>query len=121
MESRFTALRVIGIVFKIIAWIALIVGLLGAIGALFVGFTLSSQEGPLGLQLGGPLTGIALFVVALIIAIFNFMLYYAVGETIYLALSIEENTRRTAYLLQQQYMPRQPTYPSPSPTPDYGD
>lgn len=120
MESRFTALRVISIVFKIIAWIALIIGLLGAVGGLFAGFTMSGQQGPLGIDLGGPMAGIALFVAALIIAIFNFMFFYAIGESIYLFLSIEENTRRSAYLLQQQYMPRQPTYPTASPT-DYGD
>ena len=121
MESQFTALRVIGMVFKILAWIALIVGLLGAIAALLAGLTLSGQPGPLGLNLGGPLVGIAGFVVALIIAIVNFMLYYAVGESIYLFLSIEENTRRTAFFLQQQYAPRQPGYPAPSAPLDYGE
>jgi len=121
MENRFTALRVISIIFKIIAWIALIIGLIGAVGALFLGFTLSGQQSFLGFELGGPLAGIALFVVALVIAIFNFMLFYAVGESIYLFLSIEENTRRSAYLLQQQYTPRQPGYPSASPPPGYGE
>ncbi len=116
MESRFTALRVIGIVFKILAWIALILGLLGAIGALFAGFTLSNQPGLLGLSFSGPLAGIASFIVVLITAIVNFMLFYAVGESIYLFLSIEENTRRTAYFLQQQYTPRQVSYaPAPAP------
>ncbi len=113
MESRFTALRVISLVFKIIAWIVLIGGLIGAVGGLFAGFTLGNQPMPLGGQAGGPLAGIALFVTALIIAIFNFMFFYAIGESIYLFLSIEENTRRTAYLLQQQYVPRQPAYPGP--------
>ncbi len=111
MESRFTALRVISLVFKIIAWIALIVGLIGAVGGLFAGFSLGGQPGPMSGMVGGPLTGIALFVSALIIAIFNFMFFYAIGESIYLFLSIEENTRRTAYLLQQQYVPRRPSYP----------
>jgi hypothetical protein len=112
MESRFTALRVIGVVFKILAWLALILGLLGAIGALFAGFTLSNQPGLLSLSLGGPLAGIAMFIVVLIVAIVNFMLFYAIGESIYLFLSIEENSRRTAYFLQQQYTPRQVSYPA---------
>lgn len=112
MESRFTALRVIGVVFKILAWLALILGLLGAIGALFAGFTLSNQSGLFGFSLGGPLAGIASFIVVLITAIVNFMLFYAVGESVYLFLSIEENTRRTAYFLQQQYTPRQSSYPA---------
>ena len=104
MEKKFTALRVIGTVFKILAWISLLLGILGAILALVAGFTMSSQENLLGLDLAGPLAGIAMFIAALIVAIFYFLLLYSVGEAIYLALAIEENTRRTAYIVQQQYM-----------------
>lgn len=123
MDRRFTALRVIGTVFKILAWITLILGLLGAIGMLIVGFTLSGPEGPLGLNVGGPLAGIAMFFVVLIIAILSFLSLYAVGESVYLLLSIEENTRRSAYILQQQYTSAyQAGYPpSPSRPPDYED
>lgn len=113
MDKRFTALRVIGTVLKILAWISLILGLLGAVGSLIFGFSLSSQEGLLGLDLGGPLAAIAMFIVALIVAVVYFMILYAAGESIYLFLSIEENTRRMAYLMQQQYAPHQPAYPSP--------
>jgi hypothetical protein len=120
MERRFTALRVIATVFKILAWIALILGLIAAIGALFAGFTMQGQ-GLLGLDLGGPLTGVAMFLVALIIAIVNFMLYYAIGESIYLFLSIEESTRRTAYLLQQQHAPKQTAYAPTVSMSGYGD
>lgn len=112
MDKRFTALRVIATVFKILAWISLILGLLGAIGALIAGFSLSSQQGLLGLDFGGPLAAIAMFIVTLIIAIVYFMILYAAGESIYLFLSIEENTRRMAYLMQQQYTSQQPAYPS---------
>jgi ABC-type long-subunit fatty acid transport system fused permease/ATPase subunit len=123
MDRRFTALRVIGTVFKILAWITLILGLLGAIGMLVVGFTLSGAEGPLGLNLGGPLAGIAMFFVVLIIAIISFLSLYAVGESVYLLLSVEENTRRSAYILQQQYTSAyQAGYPpSHSPSPNYED
>lgn len=122
MENRFTALRVIAIFFKILAWIALIFGLIGAVAALLVGFTLSGQQGVLGLDLSGPLAGIAMFVVVLIISLIIFMIYYAIGESIYLFLSLEENTRRTAYLLQQQYTSRQSGYAAPAGSPpDYSD
>ncbi len=114
MDRRFTALRVIGTVFKVLAWISLIFGLLGAIGMLILGFALSGEQGPLGLDLGGPLAGIAMFVVALIIAAVSFLALYAVGESVYLLLDLEENTRRTAFILQQQYTS---SYQSPySPT-----
>jgi hypothetical protein len=102
-----------GTIFKILAWLSLIAGLLSAIAALFAGFTLSSQAGFLGLNLSGPLTGIAAFVVALIIAIVNFLLLYAAGEFIYLFLSMEENTRRTAFFMQQQYTSQQSSYSPP--------
>ena len=118
MDRRFTALRVIGTVFKILAWISLILGVIAGIGMLIVGFTLSGQEGLLGLELGGSLAGIALFVVLLIIAVFGFLTLYAIGESVYLFLSIEENTRRTAYLAQQQYTAYQSPYSPPEPPVD---
>jgi len=121
MNRRFTALRVIGTIFKVLAWISLILGLLGAIGALVMGFTLSGSQGVLGLDLGGPLAGIAVFIVFLIIAVFTFLCLYAVGESAYLVLSIEENVRRTAYFVQEQYTSNQAHYPSPAPSSIYED
>lgn len=116
MENRFTALRVIGTVFKVLAWLALIVGLLGAIAALASGFLLGESTSLLGLNLGGQLFGIAGFVVLLIVSIINFLFLYAVGESIYLLLSMEESSRRTAYFTQQLYTAQQPAYPPPTPT-----
>ncbi len=123
MDRRFTALRIIGTVFKILAWISLIFGLLGAIGLLILGFTLSGQETLLGLDLGGTMAGIAMFVVVLVVAMFSFLSLYAIGESVYLFLSIEENTRRTAYIIQQQYSTTslQTPYAAPATTPDYED
>ena len=51
-----------------------------------------------------------MFIALLIVSIFNFLLLYAAGEAIYVFLSIEENTRRAAYILQQQYVSYQPGY-----------
>lgn len=116
MQKRFTTLRVIGTIFKILAWIALILGILAAIGALIAGFAFRSSEGFLPIDVGGPLAGIAMFILTLLISIVNFMLYYAVGESIYLFLSIEENTRRSAYFMQQQYTVQQPSYPPSAPS-----
>ena len=113
MDRRFAALRVIGTVFKILAWISLILGIIAALGTLILGFTLSGQEGPLGLELGSSLAGIAAFVVLLIIAAFGFLVLYAAGESVYVFLSIEENTRRSAYLAQQQYTSYQAPYGPP--------
>jgi hypothetical protein len=88
---------------------------------LILGFTLSGQAGLLGLELGSSLAGIAMFVVLLIIAVFGFLTLYAIGESVYLFLSIEENTRRTAYLAQQPYTSYQASYPTPEPRRDQED
>ena len=121
MDRRFTALRVIGTVFKILAWISLILGIITAVAMLILGFTLSGQAGLLGLEMGSTLAGVAMFVVLLIVAVFGFLMLYAIGESVYLFLSIEENTRRTAYLAQQQYTSYQPSRPSPEPRRDQED
>lgn len=118
MEHRFTALRIIGTVFKVLAWLVLILGLLGAIAALASGFLLGESAGLLGMNLGEPLFGVAGFVVLLLFSIINFLFLYAVGESIYLLLSMEESSRRTAYFTQQVYAAQQATYPPP-PATDY--
>jgi len=119
MDRRFMALRVVATVLKVLAWLVLLLGFLGAIGALLGAFLLNSQADLLGVDMGGPLAGIALFVTLLIVAILQFLLLYAGGEFIYLLLSVEENTRRTAYLFQQQYMAKQTPYSPPPAAPVY--
>ena len=114
MSRQFTALRVIGTILKILGWLALILGVLAAIASLFAGFTFGDKLGIPRLAIGGPLAGIAAFIVALVVAILNFLFFYAAGEAVYLALCIEENTRRTAYLLQQQVVPPESTYQAAS-------
>jgi hypothetical protein len=109
-----------GTIFKVLGWLVLIVGLLVAVGGLVFGFTLTDQIGLPGLDIGGPLTGVALFVAALVIAILNFLILYAAGEAVYLFLCIEENTRRAAYFIQQQYAPPETDYSSSTSSPGYG-
>ncbi len=121
MDRRFTALRIIGTVFKILAWLVLILGILLAIASLVLGFTLDNQLAITGLDFGGPLAGIAMFVVLLVVSIIQFLLLYATGEFFYLFLAVEENTRRTAYFMQQQYTSQQAVYPPSSLASDYED
>jgi hypothetical protein len=117
-DRRFTALRVIGTIFKILAWTSLIFGLLAAVAVLILSFVLGAEQGPLGLDLGGPLAGIAVFVVTAISTTIGFLMLYAIGESVYLFLSIEENTRRSAYIAQQQYAAYPVSYaPAPPPPP----
>jgi hypothetical protein len=111
MARQFAALRVVGTILKVLGWLSLIVGVLVAIGVLIFGFALTDQLGLPGIDLGGPLAGIAGFVAALVVGILYFLLLYAAGEAIYLFLCIEENTRRTAYYMEQQYVHPEPSYP----------
>ena len=121
MARQFTALRILGTIFKVLGWLALIVGLLAAIGGLVFGFALTDQLGLPGFDIGGPLAGVAAFIVATVAAVLNFLLFYAMGEAIYLFLCIEENTRRTAYFIQQQYTAPDTAYPTTSAPNDYAD
>ena len=89
MSRQFTALRVVGTILKVLGWLWLIVGVLAAIGVLIFGFALTDQFGLPGMNVGGPVAGI--------------------GQILFL--SIEENTRRTAYFMQQQFVPPEPEYP----------
>ena len=70
MDRRFAALRVIGTIFKVAAWIVLILGLLAGVFALVAGFLLSGQFGLVGLDIGGPGPGeIAISIISEIQAI----------------------------------------------------
>jgi hypothetical protein len=107
MGRRFTAVRAVGTMFKVLAWITLVLGLLLAALALVLGLTVGIPLGSLQIQSGGELIGIAASLLILTAAVFFFLMLYATGELVYAFLSIEENTRRTAYLLQQQYLSAQ--------------
>jgi hypothetical protein len=117
MEKKFKALRFVGTVYKVIA---IIVGALTAISA--IGFCLmsilggslfdaainsvggyggSGSSGPAG-ALGGILGGVVIGGIILLYGGITSITLYAFGEGIYLLIGLEENTRTTALLLQQQ-------------------
>ena len=108
MEKRFKVLRFVATLYKIFAWIALAVGIVGMLGAIVTGIVrgpIISQmaRGSVGAAIGGIIGGIVGGVGILLIAALYFLLLYAVAEGIYLLLSIEESTRQTAYLLSHQH------------------
>jgi hypothetical protein len=112
MSRRFTALRVIGTLFKVLAWIDLILGLLVAILVLVLGLAVRLPLDIVDLERSGALVGVAAFVLILIVAVLLFLFLYAAGEFLYVFLSIEENTRRIAYYTQEQYRSQEPAYPA---------
>src|SRR3954471_24489440 len=102
VPKRFGVLRFFGTLMKVIAWIILILSVLGAISvALFSGALLSNLAPTLGEQAqtiaslglgGGILAGIFVMIFGLV----YFLIFYVVGESLHLQLAVEENTRLTA-------------------------
>jgi hypothetical protein len=121
MEQRFHALRTIGSIFRILGYIALILTILGALavcGLSVVGGTLvqsASQQfgfntsggGFLGGLFGGLLGGILVILYGGFISLW----IIAIGELIYLLIGIEENTRKTTYMIENQMTKITPAEP----------
>jgi len=112
MEKQFKALRIIGTFYKVLGIIAGIVTILTALG--FCGTSVlggaaldtlgSEYVGDTGFAglFSGFLGGLLLSVVMIIYGGGLAVTLYAAGEGVYLLLALEENTRATVKLLQQQ-------------------
>ena len=104
MEKRFRVLPIIGTLWKVLAWITLIVGVLSSIGILLVGILGSGgfvwryfgQDPAMMPGAVSAVSGIVGFIAGLVATIIYFFVLYAIGELIFLLLAIEENTRQTA-------------------------
>ncbi len=120
MEKRFRVLRIIGTLYKVLAWISLVGGILAAFGTLLVsligGFSVPREYGfP---RFGGAMAGIGGFLVGLLVAVVYFIAFYGIGELIYLFLAIEENTREMALWVRSQRTPAaQATWQGATPPP----
>ena len=108
MEKRFRALRLIALFFQILAWIALVGGVLAGIGTGILG-AISGRAGhasplvaewPLLNQAVGLAAGLMVGLVIVLAAIVYFVLLYATSEVIHLGLAIEQNTRETAQYIR---------------------
>ncbi|MBM3129361.1 MAG: hypothetical protein FJ009_12145 [Chloroflexi bacterium] len=106
MEKKFKILRIVAFIWKILAWVILVVSTLGGCGALVVALTagnqLARQSSAFGLgTLGGAAGGIVLALIALLVGVFYFISLYAVAEMIDVVLALEENTRATTEELKR--------------------
>ncbi|MFP4394148.1 MAG: hypothetical protein ACLFTI_02705 [Anaerolineales bacterium] len=119
IEKRHKLLRMISTVFKVVAWIILIFGLLASTGVLVLGLTgglFEGPMGPIGPRLVAPiLLGLPAFLIGLLITLLNFCTWYAAGALISLFIAIEENTRATAHWLESQPQAATPTPPTYDP------
>lgn len=108
MENRFKALKAVALVYRILAWITLVVGVLFAFLVVILGVLQVRRGQPSPVLTPFPLVagvrnlaasllmGLGLLVAAFVC----FLLLYAGNEVIQLGLSIEENTRETALYLR---------------------
>lgn len=112
MERKFNALRLLSTVYRVLAWIALVLGILGGLSILAISvvgggalarLTYWYAPGaavPPSLLQNGIVVGIVGFLGALLVSGLYSLILYAVSELILLAISVEENTRETAYYLR---------------------
>ncbi|MHB0858663.1 MAG: hypothetical protein ACYC5M_13990 [Anaerolineae bacterium] len=108
MEKRFRALRIVAAFFKILAWIALVGGILGTVLIVIVAAVQGNAGAPSPvlerLPMAGNLMGIAagllVGLVFLLGSLIYFVVLYAASESIQLGLAIEQNTRDSAYYLR---------------------
>ncbi len=126
MQKKFTVLRVVSTIFKILAWIILVIGVLGACGMIALGAMSGSSVGtsnsfgnnPLVPGAGGAIGGAIVGVGLIIGALHYFLVIYAFGDILTLLISLEENTRLTAERLMQ---PLPPVSPKLAPLPPIGN
>ncbi|MFN2200881.1 MAG: hypothetical protein ACK2UO_06720 [Caldilineaceae bacterium] len=111
VPKRFPAVRFFGTFLQVVAWILLVLSVLGAIGlALIGGASFFGNLAADTLPFAGNLTnnaigasGIAGGLGLLISGLFSFLVFYVSGQMIHMGLAIEENTRLTAALLLRMH------------------
>ncbi len=80
MENQFKMLRIFGILFKVVAWGALLFGLIGTVTVIMGG--------------GSPSQPRSVAVVVLLVSMLYFMIFYTVSEIIKVLLHLVENTKK---------------------------
>lgn len=101
MEKKFTALRIVSVIFKVLAWIVAVFTIIGFVVMLVGGAAMSSMMGRGyggyggygGLGTLGAFGGVGLAFGILIYGAFVFVSLLAAAEMILVILAIEENTR----------------------------
>jgi hypothetical protein len=112
MQQRYRPLRTIGTIFRILGYICLVLTIITVIGicggSVLFGTAIESNLQQYGGNttglgvVGGAFWGVFLSLGAIIYGGIASLSLIAIGEGIYLLISIEENTRKTAYLVENQ-------------------
>ena len=102
MVKKFRVLRIVAVIWKVLAWIVLVVSILGGCGSLamgLIGGASARNSDMLGLGLGA-LGGVVTALIAIFFGILYFVFLYAFAEIVDVMLALEENTRATAEQLK---------------------
>ncbi len=117
MEKRYKLLRLIATLWKILAWLILVVGLLGSVGVLImamVGSMGQTLEQATGFNVGGPILGLLALLSGALGSIVYFIIFYTFGEVLNVLIQIEENTRLGTMRAPSSLQPATPTGYNPS-------
>ncbi|MBN1248257.1 MAG: hypothetical protein JXC32_11405 [Anaerolineae bacterium] len=123
MDKKFKILRFIGTVYKILGIVSATLTVLGGLGicltsvlggALFERF--QSGLGPMGPRAltNGPVAGVIAALIVLLYGAITALVFYGIGEGVFLLLALEENTRATAAYLRKISRPRETAEPAPA-------
>jgi ABC-type phosphate transport system permease subunit len=112
MDRRYRALRTVGSIYRVLGYIVLVLTILSVIAicgiSVLSGTALESVSQQIGVNsngsgiAGGIVGGIFLSFIALIYGGIVALSLIAFGEGIYLFIAIEENTRKTAIMIENQ-------------------
>jgi hypothetical protein len=91
--ERHLVLTVVSVLMKLLAWIALVGGVVGAVMAIAFGSLLTSM-GAGRSNIAGPLGSVGLALISLLVGVIYFLTFYAYGDVIAVLLKILENTQR---------------------------
>lgn len=100
VPKRFGMLRVIGILLKVLAWLSLVMGVVGAVTGLLAGGAVTDLLSTNGIASLGGGEAIILALGGLLTGLISFLALYAAGEGIFLQLAVEENTITPALLMK---------------------
>lgn len=111
MEKKFKILRIIGKIYKILGIISAVMTILAAVGmclaSILGGAAMNSMVRemsgvPVRMGAGGAVAGV---IAALLVVLYGGMIaisFYGLGEGVDLIINLEENTRKTAQLLEEK-------------------
>lgn len=104
MVKKFRVLRIVAVIWKVLAWIVLVISVLGGCFTLAMGLiggaSAARSSDMLGLGLGGVVGGVVTALAAIFFGILYFVFLYAFAELVDVMLALEENTRATAEQLK---------------------